>query len=195
MLASARDEEIRKVEAKLVAKKKPAPAKQSAGTSYGGSRNSRAALYGPIGRGGSRALRRTPEVVPPREAMPIYAQFIKRVNPRLRDAEAMTMAEALVKFSVHFGVDARLVVAMVVVESGFNPNSVSRTGAMGLGQLMPGTAQWMGVHNPFDSVENLYGMVKLIRTHLDQYQDSLELTLAAYNAGIGAVRRHGGVPP
>jgi soluble lytic murein transglycosylase-like protein len=90
-----------------------------------------------------------------------------------------------------------------MVESGFNPNSVSRSGAMGLGQLMPGTARWMGVADPFDTTQNLYGSVKLLRQHLDKYRrqtggedfESLVLSLAAYNAGEGAVRRHGGVPP
>ncbi|MCB8931914.1 MAG: lytic transglycosylase domain-containing protein [Chthonomonadaceae bacterium] len=94
--------------------------------------------------------------------------------------------------------------AMLMVESGFDPGATSRTGAMGLGQLMPGTARGMGVGNPYDSIENLYGTVRLIRGHLDKYgkqtgnagsYESLVLALAAYNAGGGAVARHGGVPP
>ncbi len=92
--------------------------------------------------------------------------------------------------------------AMVMVESGFNPSATSRTGAMGLGQLMPGTAAGMGVSHAYDSIENLYGTVRLIRNHIENYQrttgdgyTSLVLALAAYNAGAGAVSRHGGVPP
>ena len=64
---------------------------------------------------------------------------------------------------------------------------------------MPGTAQWMGVRNSFDTTDNLYGTVKLLRTHLDQYRTAegvdLARTLAAYNAGMGAVKRYNGVPP
>jgi soluble lytic murein transglycosylase-like protein len=90
---------------------------------------------------------------------------------------------------------------MVMVESGFDPSSTSHSGAMGLGQLMPGTARWMGVNDAYDTTENLYGTVKLIRTHLNQHRRgkgddlaSLTLALAAYNAGVGAVSRAGGVP-
>jgi soluble lytic murein transglycosylase-like protein len=72
---------------------------------------------------------------------------------------------------------------------------------MGLGQLMPGTAQGLGVRNAYDTNENLWGTVRLIRKHLDNYRSDddkysgLVLALAAYNAGAGAVAKHGGVPP
>jgi soluble lytic murein transglycosylase-like protein len=141
-------------------------------------------------------------VAPRGEVVTAYASFIKGQNRRLSNAEAIRIAEGIVGFSIRYGVDARLIMAMVMVESGFNPSATSRAGAMGLGQLMPGTARWMGVSNAYDTTENLYGTVKLVRTHLDQYSrktgdefEQLVLTLAAYNAGAGAVRRHGGVPP
>ncbi|MFN3684501.1 MAG: lytic transglycosylase domain-containing protein [Fimbriimonadaceae bacterium] len=140
--------------------------------------------------------------LPASEATPYYAAFIRKRNPRLSEAEAWRIAQGVIGFSLKYGVDARLVMAMVLVESGFNPNATSRAGAMGLGQLMPGTARGMGVTNAYDSIDNLYGTVRLIRGHLekytgktgDQYQ-ALVLALAAYNAGSGAVRRYGGVPP
>lgn len=140
--------------------------------------------------------------LPASEATPYYAGFIRKRNPRLSEAEAWRIAQGVIGFSLRYGVDARLVMAMVLVESGFNPNATSRAGAMGLGQLMPGTARGMGVSNAYDSIDNLYGTVRLIRGHLekysgktgDQYQ-ALVLALAAYNAGSGAVRRYGGVPP
>jgi soluble lytic murein transglycosylase-like protein len=73
---------------------------------------------------------------------------------------------------------------------------------MGLGQIMPETAQDYGITNPYDTIENLYGTVREIREHIDKYRNetgdefqALVLGLAAYNAGEGAVRRHGGVPP
>ena len=141
-------------------------------------------------------------IVPASQATPIYAGFIKRVNPKLSDGQCMEMAEAIVGFGLKYRVDPRLIIAVVLVESDFDPMSTSRPGAMGLGQLMPGTAEWMGVRNPYDPVDNIHGCVKLIRTHMDQYlketgnQDAARiLALAAYNAGIGAVRRSGGVPP
>jgi hypothetical protein len=140
--------------------------------------------------------------LPVSEATPLYASFVKRRNPRLSDGEASRIAQGVVGYSLRYGVDARLIMAMVMVESGFNPNARSRTGAMGLGQLMPGTAAGMGVSNAYDSIDNLYGTVRLIRNHLENYQrqtgeeySSLVLALAAYNAGPGAVSRHGGVPP
>lgn len=140
----------------------------------------------------------------PNEAVPIYANFIRGYNPRLSVAKATEIATAIVGFSVQYGVDARLITAMVLVESGFNPSARSHVGAMGLGQLMPGTAKGLGVRDAYDTNENLYGTVRLIRGHLDKYSDSnigggkydeLVLALAAYNAGGGAVKRHNGVPP
>jgi soluble lytic murein transglycosylase-like protein len=135
-------------------------------------------------------------------AVPIYANFILRRNPRLGSNEAYRIAQGVIGYSLRFGVDARLIMAMIMVESGFNPHATSHTGAMGLGQLMPGTAAGMGVSNAYDSIDNLYGTVRLIRGHLENYQrqtgqdyQSLVLALAAYNAGAGAVSRHGGVPP
>lgn len=140
----------------------------------------------------------------PHEALEPYVAFIRKQNKKLTREEAVKIATGVIGFSVRYGVDARLIMAMLMVESGFDPGATSRAGAMGLGQLMPGTARGMGVGNPYDSIENLYGTVRLIRGHLDKYgkqtggsgsYESLVLALAAYNAGGGAVARHGGVPP
>ncbi len=141
--------------------------------------------------------------LPETQVMPIYAKFIRKQNRRLTEQDANLIARGIIGFSLKYGVDARLIMAMVMVESGFDPNSTSKTGARGLGQLMPGTAKWMGVSDSYDTVDNLYGTVKLIRGHLDKYQhqtggnsyESLVLALAAYNAGEGAVSKHRGVPP
>lgn len=140
--------------------------------------------------------------LPVYQVEPLYASFIRKQNRHLSKSDADLIARGILAFSVKYGVDARLIMAMIMVESGFDPNSTSRTGAKGLGQLMPDTARWMGVSDAYNSVDNLYGTVKLIRTHLDKYsqktRDSFEalvLSLAAYNAGEGAVSRHGGVPP
>jgi hypothetical protein len=93
------------------------------------------------------------------------------------------------------GVDPKLVDALVRVESSYDPNAVSRHGAMGLMQLMPATAKRLNVDDPFDPEKNIRGGVKEFSRLLDQYSGNLQFALAAYNAGEGAVARYRGVPP
>ncbi|HTD34405.1 MAG TPA: lytic transglycosylase domain-containing protein, partial [Candidatus Elarobacter sp.] len=96
-------------------------------------------------------------------------------------------------------VDARLVVALVAVESSWDPRAVSPAGARGLGQLMPGTAAGLGV-DPDDAAANLHGTVTHLAALLARYgrlpaPERYARAIAAYNAGAGAVDRYGGVPP
>ncbi|MCW5945485.1 MAG: lytic transglycosylase domain-containing protein [Fimbriimonadales bacterium] len=93
-----------------------------------------------------------------------------------------------------FGLDVALFRALINAESSWNPNSVSPKGAQGLTQLMPDTARELGVIDPFDPRDNLRGGAKYLKQMIDQF-GQLELALAAYNAGPGAVRRHNGIPP
>ena len=196
LLAIAKEEDVQPVEAKLMAA--AARAANLRHKQYAANRKTPDSNRPYVnGKPPSRVW-----TLPSDEATPYYASFIKHHNPRLSDSESYRMAQGILGFGRKYGVDSRLIVAMVICESDFNPNEVSHAGAMGLGQLMPDTVQDYGITNPFDSVQNLYGTVREIRSHLDKYQSetgddfrALQLGLAAYNAGEGAVRLHGGIPP
>ncbi len=92
-------------------------------------------------------------------------------------------------------IDVELLASVIKAESAFNTHAVSRTGAQGLMQLMPGTAQKLGVEDAFRADENIAGGTAYLDSLLKLYKDNLALALAAYNAGPGAVARYHGVPP
>ena len=128
-----------------------------------------------------------------------YAAALRAFDPALDDAHAQRLAERTIVTATAYGIDARLVVALVAVESGWVPTAVSHAGARGLGQLMPGTAAGLGV-DPDDPEANLDGTIRHLRALLDRYaafprQTQYERALAGYNAGAGAVERAHGVPP
>jgi soluble lytic murein transglycosylase-like protein len=94
-----------------------------------------------------------------------------------------------------YGIDPALLAGLVKQESGFNPSAGSPAGARGLTQLMPATAAGLGVTNVLDPAQNLDGGAKYLRQQLDAFGGDVTRALAAYNAGPGAVKRYGGVPP
>ena len=94
-----------------------------------------------------------------------------------------------------YQVDAALIKAVIMAESGYNPRAVSHRGAQGLMQLMPNTARWLGVEDAFDPALNIDGGVRYLRRLIDRFKGDIKLALAAYNAGSRYVRKYGGVPP
>jgi hypothetical protein len=144
--------------------------------------------------------------------VPAYAYFGSRPQP---DSEIMKMAREAIEASdssvevpeiveieahirevaVRYDIPPILVAAIVEAESEFNPRAVSRRGARGLMQLMPGTASSLQVSDTFDPYENIEGGVRHLRGLMDRYHGNLPLVLAAYNAGEQAVMAYGGVPP
>lgn len=93
-----------------------------------------------------------------------------------------------------YGIDHELIKIIIEKESDYNPNAVSKSGAIGLMQLMPETAEMLGVKDPYNPWENIEGGVKFLRDLFDIFDNNLELTLAAYHAGPGLVRRLNRVP-
>jgi len=139
------------------------------------------------------ALPRAPTVLASLDPV-TYEQVARSFNPRLAPAEARAIAAAILGFGRQYNVDPRLIASLIAVESGFSPTARSYKGAMGLGQLMPATAASLGVQ-AYDPIQNIYGTVRVMRGNLDHFDWDLNLALAAYNAGKGAVARYGGIPP
>jgi soluble lytic murein transglycosylase-like protein len=129
-----------------------------------------------------------------RESVQSANAKIVAANARGHQASQDEIDASIVMAAARHNVDPNLVRAVVKVESNFNSNAVSRKGAMGLMQLMPSTARSLKVNNPFDPEQNVDAGVRHLKQLLENYGGDVNLTLAAYNAGSGAVARSAGVP-
>ncbi len=110
-------------------------------------------------------------------------------------AGASKYSDAISKAASTYNVPEKLIAAIMKQESNFNPNAVSTAGASGLMQLMPSTAKFLGIDDPFNPEQNIMGGTKYLRQMLDQFDDNIEVALAAYNAGPGNVKKYNGIPP
>jgi len=123
-------------------------------------------------------------------------EFSQNLISGTGDSELFSGINSIVdEISAKYDIDAKLVKSVIKAESNFNPQATSHAGAMGLMQLMPQTAQGLGVTQPYDIFQNLDGGIRLLKTLLNSFGGNTKLALAAYNAGSKRVIDYGDVPP
>lgn len=134
----------------------------------------------------------------PKKQLQMATAWIQSFNPSLSDAAADNIAETVFRHCKPYNIDPRFALSLMAAESAFQTTAVSRVGAEGLGQLMPETAARLGVKDAFDIDQNVEGCTKFLNELLAMWsssKDCLKLVLASYNAGPGAVKQFGGIPP
>ncbi|MBV8245337.1 MAG: lytic transglycosylase domain-containing protein [Candidatus Eremiobacteraeota bacterium] len=130
-------------------------------------------------------------------AVKTYAGVLHAINPNLQSWQSHMLAKHVLQYAARWRVDANLLVAIVTVESRWHTDARSRVGAIGLGQLMPETAELLRV-NPHNPIANLFGCARYLSGLIVRFRDEpnhYQRALAAYNAGPMAVERFGGIPP
>lgn len=146
--------------------------------------------------GPSAATGGSPNVIPTApaaytsSAVPNVGAASNRMMDKVKEYEPHIRAAA-----ARYGIDPNWIAGVIWQESRGNPRAVSHCGAMGLMQLMPGTARHLGVGNAFDIGQNIDGGAKYLRQMLDTFKGNMSHATAAYNAGPGNVMKHGGIPP
>lgn len=138
-----------------------------------------------VDEGGAQRVRRSTSV----------SRSNGRISIRLREVPTAELDSMIAYHAESQNLDPKLVMALIQAESNYNARAVSKKGAIGLMQLMPGTAKLLRVSDPYDPDENLRGGTTYLRKMIDRFAGRIEFAVAAYNAGPGAVEKHGGIPP
>lgn len=127
----------------------------------------------------------------------ILNNYISENNSSLSNEEINNLSQSIIYYSYQYGLDPLVTASLISAESTFHQSAISSVGAVGLGQIMPSTALSLGV-NPYNSNENIEGTCSYLSTQIKNFSNSntpVEFALAAYNAGPGAVKKYGGIPP
>ena len=143
----------------------------------------------------SKAARSTRKKKTTSRAKRTKIKHVYRSNARVDSRVPASLRPIIEEAGRRHRVDPRLVAAVARRESRFRSRAVSPVGARGLMQLMPRTAKWLGVKDPFSPRQNIFAGTKYLKMLLEQYNGDGELSLAAYNAGPGAVKKYRGIPP
>ncbi len=122
------------------------------------------------------------------------SNYVSAYNRRLAAEEVNVISHAIVDYSARYNIDSRLLASIISVESAFRRDAISTSGAIGMGQLKPDTAKWLGVVNPYDPVDNIAGTARFVSWLVHRYKGNLEMAISAYYQGPGSVDRNGITP-